>query len=179
MFIKKVLKKIFTNYFHGKNVIQELENRGVTIGENVEIINSNIDYGHGFLLTIGDNVTITHSTILTHDASTKKKMGYSKVGKVTIGNNVFIGMGSIILPNTTIGNDVIIGAGSVVTKDIPNNSVVAGNPAKKICSYNDYIENQKKIFINAPKYETYWKVKSELEKEKMKNDLEGIIGFDK
>lgn len=62
---------------------------------------------------------------------------------MTIGNEVFVGAGSIILPGVHIGNRVIIGAGSVVTKDIPDNSVAAGNPAKVICPIDEYLEREK------------------------------------
>ena len=57
-------------------------------------------------------------------------------------DNVFIGLGSIIMPNVRIGENCIIGAGSVVTKDVPNNTVVAGVPAKKICSFDDYMKKR-------------------------------------
>ncbi|MBU3840973.1 MAG: sugar O-acetyltransferase [Candidatus Ruminococcus intestinipullorum] len=54
------------------------------------------------------------------------------VGKVTIGNDVWIGGNVVILPGVTIGNNVVIGAGSVVTKDIPDNMIAAGNPCRVI-----------------------------------------------
>lgn len=92
------------------------------------------------MVEIGDDVTITNSTILTHDASTKLDLDYSRVGAVKIGNRVFIGYGTIILPNVKIGNDVIIGAGSVVTKDVPDDSVAVGNPARVIGKRSEYIE---------------------------------------
>lgn len=76
--------------------------------------------------------------ILAHDASTVKVGAHTKIGIVSIGNNVFISANSVILCNTRIRNNVIIGAGSVVTHDIPSNSIVAGNPAKYICSFDDY-----------------------------------------
>ena len=63
------------------------------------------------MLKIGNNVTITCVRILTHDARLKKTIGYTKVGQVYIGDNVFVGAGSIILPNVCIGNNCIIGAG--------------------------------------------------------------------
>ena len=66
---------------------------------------------------------MTGVTVLAHDASTQIPLGVSKVGRVTIGNEVFVGRGTIILPNVTIGDRVVIGAGSVVTKDIPSGSV--------------------------------------------------------
>lgn len=58
--------------------------------------------------------------------------------EITVGNNVFIGLGSIILPGVTIGDDVVIGAGSLVNKDIPSQSVAAGVPAKVVSSLEDY-----------------------------------------
>lgn len=63
---------------------------------------------------------------------------------VVIGNNVFIGMNSIILPGVTIGDNVIIGAGSVVAKDIPANSVCAGVPARVIKTMDEYAQKFKK-----------------------------------
>lgn len=104
---------------------------------------SSIDYGFANLLDIGDNVTISNSTILLHDASIKKELGYVKIGKITIGDNVFVGAGSILLPNIEIGNKVIIGAGSVVSKSIPDNSVAVGNPIRVIGTYDDYMKKCK------------------------------------
>lgn len=54
-------------------------------------------------------------------------------------DNVFPGSGTRILYNTRIGNNVIIGSDSLVTKDIPDNSVYAGVPAKRICSFDEYV----------------------------------------
>ena len=80
--------------------------------------------------------------ILAHDASTGLFNGYTKIANVKIGNNVFIGAGAIVLMGVTVGDNVIIGAGSIVIKDIPANSVAAGNPAKVICSLDDYLKKE-------------------------------------
>lgn len=96
----------------------------VRMGHNVDIIDSFVDVTRPDLVTIGNNVTITGSMILTHDASTQKSLGFTKTAPVVIGSDVFIGHGSIILPGVTIGNNVTVGAGSVVRKDIPDDSVV-------------------------------------------------------
>jgi maltose O-acetyltransferase len=72
-------------------------------------------------------------------------LGLTKIGRVTIGDNVFIGAGSIILQNVCIGKNSIIGAGSVVTKDIPADSIAAGNPAKVIDSLKSFIEKHKTL----------------------------------
>ena len=158
--------------------IKDLKKRGAEIGENVEIWSTKIDKKHAYLLKIGNNVTISDARILLHDASTKREIGYSKVGKVIIGNNVFIGADTIILPGVRIGNNVIVGAESVVTKNIPDNYVIAGNPAKMICSTEEYITKYKEKMKTSPVYNTYCSKKSKKEKEKMKKDLETKNGFD-
>jgi len=111
---------------------------GVTIGKNCMIsLGAKLDCGGGRMI-IGDGCTITHGCIiLAHDRAKrvinrKDNPGYKTVGTVRLGNNVFVGVNSVILRDVTIGDDSIIGAGSVVTKDVPPNVVVAGNPAKII-----------------------------------------------
>ena len=122
-----------------------LREYGASIGDNVVIWTNKIDLGHAFLLTIGNNVIISDARILLHDASTKLALNKSRTGKVTIGSNVFIGADAIILPTIKIGEKVIIGAGTVVTKDIPDNAVVVGNPGKIICTYDDFILKNKDL----------------------------------
>lgn len=168
----KILEK-----FHREESIEHLRKRGVKIGDNVDIFSSHIDNGHGFLISIGNNCTITNSTILAHDASTKKELGFSKVGKVSIGNDVFVGHGSIILPGVTIGDRVIIGAGSVIRNNIPSNCVVVGNPANIVCTYDEYINKNKKRLQEVPRYNTFWKNKSKKEKDQMVEEI-NFIGYD-
>lgn len=125
-----------------------LKNQGVRFGNNLYIADSQkieIDMTRPWLIEMGDDVSITDNVrILTHDFSysvvAKMYPGevYPQLGKVTIGNNVFLGSHSIILPGSTIGNNVIVGAGSVVKGFIPDNCVVAGSPASVICSIDEY-----------------------------------------
>ena len=89
---------------------------------------------------IGENVTITtgvkiinHFPVLTVNGVTEYKMG-----NISVGDNVFIGMNSLIIKPVNIGNGAVIGAGSVVTKNIPDRAIVVGNPAKII----GYVENE-------------------------------------
>lgn len=158
--------------------IEALRQRGVKVGENVDIINSHIEFCHGFLVSIGNNVTITNAAILAHDASTKKSIGYSKVGRVDIGDDVFIGYGAIVLPNTRIGSKVIVGAGTVVAKDVPDNVVIAGNPFRVICTFDEYIERNRKRMEQGPTYNTLWSEKSEEEKNRMFQELKETVGYD-
>lgn len=129
--------------FEPESQVQMYKRLGVVIGNNCDIISSSIDCTFPELIQIGDNVTITHATLLAHDASTKRNLGLTKFGSVKVGSNVFIGWGSIVLPNVRIGDNCIIGAGSVVNKDIPSNSVVIGNPGRIVCTYDTYIEKNK------------------------------------
>lgn len=62
------------------NPVETHRKNGVIIGENVKLINAHIDWNHGFLISIGNNVTITNAAILSHDASTNIFTGYSKIG---------------------------------------------------------------------------------------------------
>lgn len=97
------------------------------------------------LIKIHNNVYIAANvTFVTHDTSrnmlsNKYKKYYSmNLGCIEIMDNVFVGLGAIILPNIKINENVIIAAGSVVTKSVPSNSVVAGNPAKIIGTFDDF-----------------------------------------
>lgn len=121
---------------------------------------------------------MTNCTILAHDASTKIHLKKSKVGKVKIGDRCFIGLGAIILPNVRIGNDCIIGAGTVVARDIPDNSVVVGNPAKIVSSTSDFTEKHNIYIKQKPVFNTYWKNKTEAEKQKEKKLLDDDFGYD-
>lgn len=120
--------------------IKKWVREGATVGTGFQLERGAfLDSSFPWLIIIGDNVTLAPGVlVLCHDGSTKKAVGYSKVGKVIIGNNVFIGAKSIILPNTTIGDNVVVGAGSVVRGSIPSNVVVAGAPAKVIQSYEEF-----------------------------------------
>ena len=82
---------------------------------------------------IGENTLVARGvTILSHDHCKRVNNNQPFLIDTFIGKNCFIAVGAIILPGVKIGDEVIVGAGAVVTKDVPSNTVVAGNPAKKI-----------------------------------------------
>lgn len=175
----KIIKRIKRFLRGGGYTPDELRDYGIKVGENCVIWTRDIDINHGFLITIGNNVTISNAKILAHDGSTKRALGYSRVGRVTIGDNVFVGAGAIILPGVNIGNNVIIGAGAVIAKDIPQDSVVVGNPAKIIGSTAAYIEKNRAMMDDSNVWNVHYSEKSEEEKAQMFKELSKTrIGFD-
>lgn len=174
------IRKRFLGIDDRSSLQQSIDN-GLSIGENPSIQDQVlIDPSHAWLITIGDRVTLAPRVhILAHDASTKRMLGYTLIGNVTIGNDVFIGAGSIILPNVTIGNKVIIGAGSVVTHSIPDNSIAVGNPAKIISTYDEYQRKRENQLANTAVFDESFTIHqiSEEKKTLMKEKLTHSIGF--
>ncbi len=117
-----------------------LLNHGLRIGSQVDCFSwDGMDFQYPGLITIGNQVTIAANVkLLAHDASIGYLTKATRVGVVEIGDHAFIGSGSTILPNVRIGEWSIVGAGSVVTRDIPPHSVAAGNPARVICTTEEF-----------------------------------------
>jgi maltose O-acetyltransferase len=149
--IRKLLSKFYNQYFRLDPLI-ELKKRGLIVGKNFNMLSGVIiGTSHCWHITIGDNVTLAPRVIiLAHDASTKIHLNYTKIGKVNIGNRVFIGASSIILPGVSIGNDVVIGASSVVSHNIPDGVVAAGNPAKILGPIEAFLSRKRKEMDHFP-----------------------------
>lgn len=126
-----------------------------SVGKNCMIMSYKLPL-YSNLVYLHDNVRIaSHVGFVTHDDISRmlnRKFGgdkyVEKLGCIEIMNNVFIGSGTRILYNTRIGNNVIIGSASLVNKDVPDNSVYAGVPARYICSFDEYVEKHRKYSEN-------------------------------
>lgn len=130
--------------------IEYAKNLGVRVGKNCRFFSTSFST-EPFLIEIGDHVTITDGVqFITHDGGVwvfrEQYPDIELFGRIKIGNNVFIGLNSIILPNTEIDDNCIIAAGSVVKGKFEANSIIAGVPAKKISSIDDYFERNKERF---------------------------------
>lgn len=120
--------------------------KGVKIGKNCFIYTKHFG-NEPFLIEIGDNVTLASEVkLITHDGSGSLFGREYRFRRIVIGNNVFVGMNSLILLGVKIGDNVIVGAGSVLTKSVPPNSVVAGNPARIITTYDSFVEKSRDKF---------------------------------
>jgi len=165
MKIKSILKNFYYKILYrerssSESYVKFLQKKGVKLGKNVTFHNPRtaiIDVTQPSLIEIGNNVEITNNvTILCHDLawSVFKQLHGEIIGsnkKVIIGNNVFIGVNTIILRGVTIGNNCVIGAGSVVTKDVPDNTIVAGNHAKVIMTIEQFYEKRKQTYVGDAK----------------------------
>jgi maltose O-acetyltransferase len=166
----------------GEYTTEKLISMGMKVGKNFVRLNGVIlDPSHCWLIEIGDNVTMAPRVhILCHDASTKNFLNYTKIGRVTIGDNVFIGAESVVLPGVTIGSNVVIGANSTVTHDIPDNSVAVGSPARVICTLDEYLDKERQRMASAPCYGEEYTLRRDVSMEKrmeQKAALDGKIGY--
>ena len=176
-FLKELLYRI-----RGEYTTEKLISMGMKVGKNFGRLNGVIlDPSHCWLLEIGDNVTLAPRVhILCHDASTKTFLNYTKIGRVTIGDNVFIGAESVVLPGVTIGSNVIVGANSTVTHDVPDGTVVAGSPARVICTLEEYLNKERSRMATAPCYGEEYTLRKDVSMEKRKEQkaaLKGTIGY--
>lgn len=116
---------------------------GVKFGNNCLIATKNWS-SEPYLIEIGNNVQITSNVFVhTHGGghvARYKEPNFDIFGKVVIKDGAYIGAYSQIMPGVTIGQGSLVAAGSIVTKSVPDGVVVAGNPAKIVCTVEKYIE---------------------------------------
>jgi acetyltransferase-like isoleucine patch superfamily enzyme len=124
---------------------------GVNIGKHCVIETRNWST-EPYLITIGNNCAITHDvSIHTHGGGRAARQfcpDFDVFGKVVIEDWAYIGAYSQIMPGVTIGEGALVAAGSVVTKSVAPHTVVGGNPARYICTTEEFYERNKKYNVN-------------------------------
>lgn len=143
--IKSPMKRV--EYLKKHNIFHHIGNRVMITSRRIPLYSK--------LISIGNNVWIASGVeFITHDVThymlngmNLNKKFQEKIGCIEIGDNVFIGSGVKILYDVKVGSNVIIAAGSIITKDVPDDSVVGGIPAKVICSLEEYLNKRDKFFL--------------------------------
>lgn len=136
--------------------VEYLRAQGCKIGKKTRLLCGIGSFGtEPYLVEIGEDCLLSSQlSFFTHDGGVKvlNSLNYfdgkamDKVGKIVVGNNCFIGHGAKLMPGVTIGDNVIVGACAIVTKDVPSNSVVAGMPARVVCTIDDFYNKNKDKF---------------------------------
>ena len=157
MRIKQTIKDLIRR-LTGEVPTKTLVKRGLRVGTDfTRQQGCYIDPTHCFLIEIGNNVTLSiRVTLLAHDASTKKCLGFTKIGKIRSGDNVFIG------------------ANSVVTKNVPENTVVTGNPARVVCSLSEFREKNGALMENTKVFGREYRFSKRLTEEQ-KNEMREAV----
>ena len=182
MKIFNFIRARFRKFLNEEEWLQDHIKAGMKVGVGCDINPGlAVDHSHCWLIEIGDYVTIAPQVyLLAHDASIHRKLGYSKIGKVKIGDYSFIGARALIMPGVTIGKNAIVAAGSVVVKSVEENTVVGGNPAKFIMKTDELLEKHKDALQTATKYDKSWLIQNgitEAMKKQMGDALENNNGY--
>lgn len=172
MGLKQWLKTILGIPSPKQKELKFLVAQGLKLGKNPRIhAEYPFDALFPWLISVGNNVCISSDVkILAHDTSTEYTNGYTKIGMVKIGDDVYLGHGVTVLCGVKIGDRAIVGAGSVVTSDIPEGCVYAGNPARFICTVSEFQKKQEKRMCQVTVFQgpcQRWRSLSQREKEKM------------
>jgi acetyltransferase-like isoleucine patch superfamily enzyme len=143
-------------------------------------IQSNVVVTDPKYVSVGSNVRLSGCTLFGHDGSVNMLMRaygvvLDRVGKIELRDHVYVGHGATILPGVTIGPRALVAAGSVVNRDVPENSVVAGVPARVVGKLDEYVERLRERTAALPwaallerrTHENYWELQPEIERLRM------------
>lgn len=148
--LRYIINKIF--HINKKSLYEEAIQAGVKMGIGNLIVSRFWLPSEPYLISIGNNCQITHGVMMfTHGGANIARHqipDFDCFGKIVIGNDVYIGSNALIMPGVVIEDHVLVAAGSVVCNSISSGLVVGGNPARIICTVDDYINRNKKYNLN-------------------------------
>ena len=148
--LRKVYRKLYSKFWSKFYPLRYARKIGVNFKPDTVKFYGQISWGtEPWIITLGKNVHITNGVnFITHDGGTllfRHLIPDLEITKpIIVGEDVYIGNNVTILPGVKIGNKVVIGAGAIVTRDIPDNSVAVGVPAKVIKTADEYFEKIQK-----------------------------------
>lgn len=177
--IRSIYRKIYKHIVKKINPVRYAKRIGVNMGENIHIY-GNVEWAsEPWIITLGNNIHITDGVkFITHDGGTllfRDEVPDLEITKpIVVGNNVYFGNNVIVLPGVTIGNRVVIGAGSIVTRDIPDNSLVVGVPARVIKTADEYLAKLKEESIHLGHLKGYEKDRALMKFYEYDGDSKGI-----
>jgi maltose O-acetyltransferase len=131
---------------------RHLRKQGMRIGRGVNLPRSTwIDPSHAHLISNGDHCVFgADCALLAHDALANEFVDATRVAPIVIHESCHIGMRTIVLPGVEIGPRCIVGAGSVVSRSLPPDCVAAGQPARPICTLQEYLGRLRERMAAAP-----------------------------
>lgn len=136
-----MFKKLFDAFYRRVYPVRYARGIGVKVGEGCRLLDVSFST-EPYLITLGNRVSATRTRFETHDGGIwvfrEDEPDLDIIKPIVIGNDVYIGYGSIIMPGVVIGDNAVIGAGSIVTKDIPAHMVAVGAPARVIRTVAEY-----------------------------------------
>lgn len=182
MKIINFLRARFRKYLNEEQWLSDHIKAGLRIGIGCDINPGlMVDHSHCWLIEIGNYVTLAPQVyLLAHDASTKSYLNYTKIGNIKLEDHCFIGARSIIMPGVTVGKNAIEAAGSVVTKSVPENTVVGGNPARVITTTDALMQKHRELMKTAKVYGEGWRIQDNMTPEmklQMFKELENQLGY--
>jgi acetyltransferase-like isoleucine patch superfamily enzyme len=132
-------------FAHFRDPIGYWRAKGATIGSGCRLIGCDLG-SEPYLVTLGDRVSATDTAFVTHDGGVwvlreeDEFRNADLLAPITVGDNVFLGSGCLIMPGVTIGSNAVVGARSLVLQDVPDGSIVAGVPARVLRTVDEYRE---------------------------------------
>lgn len=152
--LTSIISALRVRLYNDRTICEYFRSQGATIGQNTRLQVLSLG-SEPYLITIEDEALISCGVLLlTHDGATwvdrDVRPNVNKFGRVHIGKRAFLGAHSIVMPGVTIGERAVVGAGAVVTRDVPPRMVVAGVPARVICTVDEFLDKAQHGSVPVP-----------------------------